>query len=958
MQQRIKEWWSYCSEDKTELLPASQKRQARLLSLMVSMFAVCMIVLALYLVERETLPAILRLRLVTALMLSIAYLVSLLLTRRGRIKTAAMLMVIAMSLLVHFQINIDFLPHHLLFYKYLVVPAIFCSLFFSTRTNIIFGSLNLLLMLAFTYPHGADQILQLPFGFLVVAGSLLLITSHHRDQLEKERQKELMEHAARLEALQQAGLRVAENLELETVLQQLLNTSLEISPGASLARIYLVEQGEIVSGITMQADDQIMEEMPWPRADGFTMQIVKKGREILVTDLENQDIFVYPNALGSMAGLPMSLDGQVVGVMIINYPEPRKFEADELITLRMLSDQAALAVRNVRLYESEREQKKISLALASAAASLNRSLELKPTLDAILEQVTQVFGCDAANIMLVDNFESRVTRVLGYSDQEAYDQVMESRILENKAGNLEHMIATGECVIIPDTSVSPVWDAEAAPDWVRSYAGAPLRVGDNTIGFLNLDSSQVGFIQPEMIKVLKAFASHAAIAVYNASLFQSEKEAHERTEAIYEVLRASSSSLDIAEVLDVFLRKSAALLPYTTSSIIVYAQDEPYLAAMVGLDNKVVSDLTMDTVNAILRESALVRRVKESRQPIMVNDTSKEPDWIITPKGNYINSWMGIPLIIYDEVIGILSIDSVEVNAYRQEHLRVGELLASEVATAINNARLYKLTQQHSDDLEQRVAERTAELKQSNEALEDFVFSVTHDLRAPLRAMEGYALALIEDYGEALNGDGMEYARSITGSAHQLDQLIQGLLEYSRLSKVEIYHHDVDLDSLLADVCRQMDRRIEEKQAEVVIDSPLPPVYAHQFTLHNMVVNLIDNALKFVKPGVKPQLRIWAEQVDHKICLYVKDNGIGIQAKDHERIFHVFERLHGLDQYPGSGLGLAIVHKSAERMGGRVGVESELDQGSCFWIELKAPPRETLGESDSRHIQGADEDID
>lgn len=206
-------------------------------------------------------------------------------------------------------------------------------------------------------------------------------------------------------------------------------------------------------------------------------------------------------------------------------------------------------------------------------------------------------------------------------------------------------------------------------------------------------------------------------------------------------------------------------------------------------------------------------------------------------------------------------------------------------------------------------------MEQSNEALEDFVHSVTHDLRTPLRVGEGYALALIEDYKDELGKDGLDFARDIATSTNDLGKLIQDLLEYSRLSKVEIYQQSVDLTGLMADICKQMHIEIEENGVEMTIDHPMSRLYAHQFALNNAGVNLGD-----------------------KVHPNVQDNGIGIAPEDHERIFHVFKCLHGTDQYPGSGLGPAIVQKSVERMEGNIGVESEPGKGSCFWIELSKPP--------------------
>lgn len=238
------------------------------------------------------------------------------------------------------------------------------------------------------------------------------------------------------------------------------------------------------------------------------------------------------------------------------------------------------------------------------------------------------------------------------------------------------------------------------------------------------------------------------------------------------------------------------------------------------------------------------------------------------------------------------------------------------------------------NELERRVAERTAELRDANTELEDFAYSVAHDLRAPLRGMQGFAKALLEDYGAQLDETGRDYARRVVAAAARLDRLIQDLLAYSRLSRDDLHLEPVDLDKVVRDVIAGMDEELRARRARVELRSPLPSVTAHRATLDQVIWNLLDNAVKFVAPGVQPCVLIWPERRDNRVRLWVQDNGIGIAQQHHARIFHVFERLHGTEAYPGTGIGLAVVRKAMERMGGVAGVESELGRGSRFWIEL------------------------
>ncbi|MBF2064701.1 MAG: PAS domain-containing protein [Calothrix sp. C42_A2020_038] len=241
-----------------------------------------------------------------------------------------------------------------------------------------------------------------------------------------------------------------------------------------------------------------------------------------------------------------------------------------------------------------------------------------------------------------------------------------------------------------------------------------------------------------------------------------------------------------------------------------------------------------------------------------------------------------------------------------------------------------------TETLEQQVMERTSQLQTANNELEAFTYTISHDLRAPLRAMQGFAEALAEDYGQLLDEVGNEYISRIISSAQRLENLIQDLLSYSRLSRTDVYLQPISLDNLMFEVITQLDADLKAKNAQVIISAPLPVVLAHRNTLAQVIANLLTNAIKFIRVGEQPQVLIWAEsKTPGWIRLWVRDNGIGIKGEHYKRIFRVFERLHGIERYPGTGVGLAIVRKGVERMGGRVGVESLPGQGSSFWIELK-----------------------
>ncbi len=236
--------------------------------------------------------------------------------------------------------------------------------------------------------------------------------------------------------------------------------------------------------------------------------------------------------------------------------------------------------------------------------------------------------------------------------------------------------------------------------------------------------------------------------------------------------------------------------------------------------------------------------------------------------------------------------------------------------------------------LEEKVRERTEQLRERNEELETFGHSISHDLRAPLRAMHGFSQALLEDCGDQLDDVGKDYAQRVVAGAHKMDALIQDLLAYSQVSRNDMALADVSLADVAKEAVSQVEADVAASGGTVDVSPDLPMVLGNRVTLVQSVANLVANGVKFVPKGRVPTIRVRAEQNNGHTRLWVEDNGIGIDPAHHERVFGVFERLHKSEVYPGTGIGLAIVRKSVERMGGRVGVVSAIGEGSRFWIEL------------------------
>jgi light-regulated signal transduction histidine kinase (bacteriophytochrome) len=232
------------------------------------------------------------------------------------------------------------------------------------------------------------------------------------------------------------------------------------------------------------------------------------------------------------------------------------------------------------------------------------------------------------------------------------------------------------------------------------------------------------------------------------------------------------------------------------------------------------------------------------------------------------------------------------------------------------------------------VLDRTRELTEANIELDAFSYTIAHDLRAPLRNIRGMGDALREDYAGRLPPQAAEYVERMQRGAQRMDALISDLLAYSRIGRDGARLGPVDIEACVAEVLRDLEAEIAARGARIVALQPLGRVLAHRTMLHQVLANLIGNGLKFVAPGVTPDIAVRGEDRGECWRTWVTDNGIGLDMRYAERIFRPFERLHGQEAYPGTGIGLAIVKKSVEWMGGRAGVESS-GAGTRFWFELR-----------------------
>lgn len=245
-----------------------------------------------------------------------------------------------------------------------------------------------------------------------------------------------------------------------------------------------------------------------------------------------------------------------------------------------------------------------------------------------------------------------------------------------------------------------------------------------------------------------------------------------------------------------------------------------------------------------------------------------------------------------------------------------------------------ELLDQLNAELEVRIAARTAALDSKTRELEAFTYSVAHDLKAPLRGIDGYSRLLLEDHKDQLNDEGRSFLNTIQASADEMNQLIQDLLDYSRLERRELNPNRLELQPLVKSVIEQKQHELVDREIVFKVSVNGGYVMADANGLTQALKNYVDNAVKFTSNISEPVVEVGSRETQGGHLLWVRDNGIGFDMKYHDRIFNIFQRLNHSEEYPGTGIGLAIVRKAMERLGGRAWAESEPGRGATFYLEI------------------------
>jgi PAS domain S-box-containing protein len=728
----------------------------------------------------------------------------------------------------------------------------------------------------------------------------ILLQRHAIESVREEEARKLQEQTRLLEGLNQAGTALVAELNLEKIVQRVTDVGREITGAAFGAFFHNLKSqaGESYTLYTLSgAPREAFAKFPMPRNTAIFNPTFRGEGVVRIADVRHDPRFgksAPPDGV-SASDLPVvsyiavpvkSRTGEVLGGLFYGHPGANVFTAGAETGLVALAAQAAIAIDNANLYAAL--QKELARAKQADEATRRLALIVQTSDDAIIAK-------DLNGI--ITSWNPGAERTFGYSADEIIGRSIYTLIPPDRHHEEAEIIGKlrrGERLDHYET--------------VR-------RTKDGRLVDVSLTISPLRLANGEIVG-----ASKIARDVTEKRRVESQQR------ALHELADSVNRAAALPEIYEAALRAIRRFHGADRASILLYDAD--------GVMRFVAWDRLSEGYRRAVEGHSPWQRDDPDPQPVCIDDVAQAelaPTLRTVIEHEGIKALAFVPLTYEKRLLGKFMVYFDSVQRFSPKVLRPIETVASQVAFAIERKK-------SADQLESLVAERTASLQKAIEQMEEFSYSVSHDLRSPVRAMRGYAEALLADYGPRLDEQGRELLGRIQRNGFRMDRLIQDLLTYSRLARREIKVDVVSLDRLVREVIPHYPE-MSPAVATIEIVGVLPEVLAHEPSLMQAVSNLLSNAVKFVAPGKRPHIRVSAEIVSDRVRLWIQDNGIGISPEYQHRLFGLFERLHPEQKFEGTGIGLAIVRKAVERMHGAAGVISDGVSGSRFWIELPRPPQ-------------------
>ncbi|MFH1702465.1 MAG: GAF domain-containing protein [Nitrospirota bacterium] len=741
------------------------------------------------------------------------------------------------------------------------------------------------------------------------------------------------------EALQKAHDELERKVEERTVELKKINRALKTLSDCNQALVRITEESQLLNEICsiiveiggyrmawvgFAEQDETKTVCPVANAgyeEGYletlkiTWEDTERGRGPVGTAIRTGELYVVRDILtdssyapwrveaskrgyASVIALPLSAKGQTFGALAVYSSEPDAFDVEEANLLTELADDLAYGIMALR---TSAERKRADEALRKSEALLKLQIERMPIGLIVWDTEFRVRSWNPAS-----------EKIFGFTAEEALGKHPYDLIVPKEAKS--HVDTVWSQLLEGDTTAHSINEniTKDGRTIFCEWTNTPLKKADSTVtGVLSMF---------EDITELK----------------RAEEESRLNSSRLEALLKLNQMTDKPIQELTNFALEEAIRLTGSQIGYLAFMNEQETVLTLHSWSKSAMEECRIKDKPIIypVETTGLWGEAVRQRKPIITNDYSAPNPWKKgCPEGHVtVIRHMNVPVFDGDRIVIVAGVGNKS-SDYDASDVRQITLLMAGMWQIIQRKHTEEEIRKLNEELEQRVIERTAKLEVANRELEAFSYSVSHDLRAPLRAITGFSSILLEDYADKVDDEGKRLMNVVKDNTLNMNKLIDALLALSRIGRKEIDLLEIDMDKLAKEVFDEIKATIPERKIQFDI-KPLPSDRGDAGMIRQVFVNLLTNAAKFTRLKDVPIIEVGGYIEDSENVYYVKDNGIGFDMQYAEKLFGAFQRLHSDKQFEGTGIGLAIVQRIIQRHDGRVWAEGKVNEGAMFYFTL------------------------